>query len=114
MSTTAIAVSNAEIGKTIIQAATAERQKRFNARIVQIADSEMESVAVCKRKLDYYQLQLTKAEKRLAAIDAGEFTISDSGTFQYNDEALRMPTAEDPVETILARTEKAARDFLRS
>lgn len=102
-----LTLSTSELGKTIVQAAQDERRKRFTAKIVAIADSEMESISVNEKKLEYYKTLVDLSKQRLAAIEAGEFTISDRGAFQFKNEGLRMPNEDTPIDDLISKFQMA-------
>jgi hypothetical protein len=82
-----IATPTAEVGKSIVAAAEEQRRQRFQEKVVAIADSEMEAKIIAERKIEFYQKCLKMSNKRLAAIEAGEWKIVN-GQFAFNDAEL--------------------------
>lgn len=105
---TSLSLSNAELGKTIIERAKVERGRRYEAKIIQIADSLMEAMANAQKKIDYHQIELDTSKKRLAAIEAGQFTISERGAFQFDDADLKIRTGDEPIAEIVLHERKIA------
>lgn len=73
-----------------------------------IADSLMEACGNAERKIEFHQVELAMSKRRLAAIEKGEFTISERGAFQFNDEELKVVTGMEPIAEIVARERKIA------
>lgn len=96
-------LSTAELGKHIVAAAQEERRKRFSAKVIAIADSEMESISVNEKRIEYHKACLELSKKKLAAIEAGEFTVNNRGVFQYNAKELFTPNEEAPIIELMNR-----------
>jgi hypothetical protein len=86
-----LSVPSAEVGKSIVEAAKELRRKRFSDKVVAIADSELEAIAIAEKKIAYYQNCLEFSKKRLAAIEAGEFTVTQNEFTFNNPELTKTP-----------------------
>ena len=98
-STAALTTRTAELGKALIAEALKEHDKKRQGLVIKEVERIMQARDEYKSKLHFAEKAIAFYERKLAALDAGEFDVFSqeaglgnfSGGIRFNEEELNKP-----------------------